>query len=652
VGGYTQENRPLNVNTPLGENVLLLERFSGTEGIHKLFEYNLTMVSESQSLDLTGLLRKPVTIGVRLPDDSFRYINGWVKSARQLERDRLLTTYQADVVPWTWFLGQSWDCRIFQKKTVQEIITDVFSKGGYSDYQFKLYGSYEPRTYCVQYRESNLNFVLRLMEEEGMFYFYEQSDGKHTMVITDSKAAVKPCPHLAKARYAYQPQGGIEEDFVHTFDAEDAYRTGKVALQDFDFIKPSSKLDVNVSGKNAISELYDYPGRYYDTGRGDKLARVRLEESEIKLKTSSGISTCRGMEGGYKFELQEHYNKSLNQEWLVTNVNIFTAGNNYRSEMEEPFEFTNTFEVMPAKTQYRPPRTALKPIVRGLQTAIVTGPKGEEIYCDKYGRVKVQFHWDREGKYDENSSCWVRVSAAWAGKAWGWITIPRIGQEVQIDHMEGDPDRPIITGRVYNAEQEVPYKLPDHKTQSTFKSRSSMKGSASNFCELRIEDLKGKEQVFIHSEYDQDNRSKNDSREWVGRDKHVIVTSNQKELVKADKHLHVKGKQEEKIDGDFKLKVGGSQHDKVGQLYALEAGQEIHEKAGMKVVIEAGMELTLKGPGGFIKIDPSGIYINGLMVYINSGGSPGSGTACEEASPSDVDIADDGSKVTKMGSEG
>lgn len=645
---YKQDNRPIKVETPLGADILLLERFTGTEGISRPFEFHLTMVSEQSSVDLDGLLRKPVTIKLRLVDgQTYRPINGWVRAARQLERDMYLTTYQMEIVPWFWFLTQSYDCRIYQNMTVQEIISDVFGRRGMSDYQFKLYGSYDKKKYLVQYRESDFNFVSRLMEEEGMFYFFEQSDGRHVMVITDSKAGVKVCPHQDHAKYAYQPQGGQTQDFVHTFDSEQSYHTGKVALNDFDFIKPSTKLDVNISGKQ-VPEMYDYPGRYYETGRGDKLARVRLEEQEALQAVASGVSGSRGFEVGYKFSLEEHYRSDLNKSWLLTTLHHYTAGNNYRSDIEEPFEYTNHFEVIPADTQFRPARTALKPRVYGSQTAIVTGPKGEEIYVDKYGRVKIQFHWDRIGKYDENSSCWVRVSQFWAGKGWGAITIPRIGQEVVVDHMEGDPDRPMITGRVYNAEQVVPYKLPDHQTVSTWKSRSSKKGSETNYNEIRMEDLKGQEQLFIHAEYDRDDRTKHDYREWVGNQHHVIVKDDELIKIEKNQHIQIGSSLAEKIGGNYGLSVGGSHHHKVGMLYSQDTGQEIHLKAGMKVVIEAGMELTLKGPGGFIDINPSGIYINGTMVFINSGGVAGVGSPCQPDSPKDPDVADDGTKRTKM----
>ena len=275
------------------------------------------------------------------------------------------------------------------------------------------------------------------------------------------------------------------------------------------------------------------------------------------------------------------------------------------------------------------------------------GKSGEEIWVDKYGRVKVQFYWDRQGKKDENSSCWIRVSQNWAGKNWGAMWIPRMGQEVIVDFLEGDPDRPLITGRVYNAEQIVPYPLPGHQTVSTLKSRSSKGGGSANYNEIRFEDKKGSEQIFINAEKDMDQRVENDSREYVKNDRHLIVHNNQHELVEADKHGHVKGKHFEAIDGDMSLKVGGdvkekvgggmslqvgqSMNEKVGQTWAKEAGQTVHIKAGMTLILEAGMQLSLKGPGGFVDIGPAGVTIQGTMVLINSGGAAGSGPGRQPA---------------------
>jgi type VI secretion system secreted protein VgrG len=398
------------------------------------------------------------------------------------------------------------------------------------------------------------------------------------------------------------------------------------------------------AGRNDRLEIYDYPGGYCKRSEGERYVKLRMEEQETPHTQIHGAGDCRAFIPGYVFQLTDHFRGDFNRSYLLTEVR-HEARSNIRGGGYEA-SYSNTFTCIPKEVPCRPPCVTRKPSVQGAQTAIVVGPKGEEIWTDKYGRVKVQFHWDREGRRDENSSCWVRVAQNWAGKRWGAIFIPRIGQEVIVEFLEGDPDQPIITGRVYNAEQMPPYELPREQTKSTIKSNSSKGGGGFN--EVRFEDAKGKEQLFIHAERDMDIRVKNDRREWIGKDRHLIVKADQRTLVEADKHGHVKGDHAEQIDGEMSLHVGGKRHEKVGTVDATEAGQEIHLKAGMKVIIEAGMQLSLKGPGGFIDIGPAGITIQGTLVRINSGGAAGVGSGSSPAEPKDPDVADDGTKTGKL----
>jgi type VI secretion system secreted protein VgrG len=310
-------------------------------------------------------------------------------------------------------------------------------------------------------------------------------------------------------------------------------------------------------------------------------------------------------------------------------------------------EYNNTFTCIPDKSLFRPERVTPRPVMQGPQTAVVVGPSGEEIYVDKYGRVKLQFFWDREGKKDENSSCWTRVAETWAGKNWGVIFNPRVGQEVVVDFLDGDPDRPLVTGRVYNADQMPPYELAMNQTRSTVKSRS-VGGGADNFNELRFEDKKGSEQVFLHAEKDMDLRVKNDAREFVGKDRHLVVTGNRVESVEKDLHLHVNGEVRAKVSNDLSLSVGGKRQDKVGGNYALDGVKEIHLKAGTSLVLEAGGEITLKSGSNFIHIGKMGIAINGEKVMINSGGDAGSGSGSSPEAPKKPDVADDGTKGGKL----
>lgn len=640
----TQDNRPIKVKTPLGKDVLLLERFDGKEVLSQPFEFHLHMISLSKALDLEALIKKPITLYVQLPDNSikYRHINGLCRGARMLELDMGLTTYQLEMVPWLWFLTQTTECRHFQKKTVPEILEQVFGDSQ-GTYELALTKSYKKRDFCVQYRETDFNFCSRLMEEEGIYYYWKHTEDTHTMVLTDSKSALKNTPHQNKIKFAFQAFPDHPEDFIHTIDFERNYRSGKVFLKEFDFTKPeANRLPTETaSGKYTQSEKYDYPGYHWNGSGMDKYVRTWLEMEEWPQKLIRGISSMRSFSPGYKFTISEHFRSDVNGTWVLLSAYHRAEGNNYRSELEEPFRYTNTYEAMPSDIEYRPPRMAIKPTIKGTQTAIVVGPPGEHIYPDKYGRVKVQFHWDRKGNFDDKSSCWIRVSQAWAGGSWGWMTIPRIGQEVVVHFMEGDPDRPLIIGRVYDEVTKVPYTLPDCKTASTWMSSNEYKAK-SGYHEIRMDDKKGSEQIFIHSEKDRDDRTKNIMREWVAIDRHMIVGVNQKEKIGSDKDVTVGAAQKEKIGSKYSLQVGTDYHIKVGMKYALDAGMEIHLKAGMKVIIEGGMQVTMKGPGGFVDINPAGVVIQGTMVLINSGGSAGSGSGASPDAPTAPDEADPG----------
>ena len=653
----TQEDRLIAIETPLGPDVLLLRSFTGTESMSQLFHFHLDMLSQDFNIDFDRIVGKNVTIKVKPEDEgSERYLNGHISRFAQLPVEGHLARYEAVMAPWFWFLSRTADCRIFQDKSVPDVIEEVFGDSGFSDYENRLQGSYEPRKYCVQYRETAANFVMRLMEEEGMFFFFRHEKGRHILVMGDGSSVHKPCPDQARARYEHVAGRGAErdEDVVFEWRYEQELRPGKYALADYNFETPSTSLLANVDsridqGGNRKYEVYDYPGKYLKRDRGDTVVGIRMEEEETPHTVVTGSSNCRGFATGFRFELTEHERRDQNQQYALTSISHSADSGSFIAGTEgEGATYANTFTCIPFDVPFRPARNTPKPLVQGCQTAVVVGPPGEEIHTDKYGRVKVQFHWDRLGKKDDNSSCWMRVSQAWAGKNWGAVFLPRIGQEVIVDFLEGDPDRPIITGRVYNAEQMPPYTLPANQTQSGIKSRSSKGGGSSNFNEIRFEDKKGSEQLFVHAEKDMDVRVKKESREFVGSSRHLIVGANQLEQVKGNKHENVGGDQVEEVSGKLSLKVGQDRDEKIGMKHAVEAGQEIHLKAGMKVVVEAGMQLTLKGPGGFVDIGPAGVTIQGTLVNINSGGAAGSGSGASPASPTAPDKADDGSKGGKL----
>jgi type VI secretion system secreted protein VgrG len=673
---YSQENRLIKIDTPLGDDVLLLQDIAGHEAVSRLFRYSLTLLAfENDSISFKDIVGKKVSITIQLPDGEPRYISGYISRFSQGGTDdRLFTHYQAEVVPWLWFLTRQADCKIFQNATPPEIISNVLHAfSGLQDFRLNLNGTYPKLEYCVQYRETAFNFVSRLMEEYGIFYYFDHTfEGSHTLVLADQSSSLPPC---LSSPVSYETEvGGLDDpEVVNNWNVGQEVRSGKYTVTDYNFETPSTNLMANnpTVVKLPISqgfEIYDYPGLYTELDQGDTVAKVRMQEEEASHMVVTGTGNCRGMMSGYSLELKNHYRADLNVTYMLTEVqHLASVGQTYTSAGTNGGErYSNQFRCIPSSVAYRPQRLTPKPFVQGPQTAVVVGKSGEEIWVDKYGRVIVQFYWDRVGQENEQSSCWVRVSQPWAGKNWGAIWTPRVGQEVIVSFLEGDPDRPLITGRVYNAEQVVPYELPNHQTVSTFKSRSSKGGGSENYNEIRFEDQKGSEQIFINAEKDMDLRVENDSREYVGANRHLIVQTNQQEMVRADKHGHVKGNHLEKIDGDMSLKVGGDRNEKVeggyslnvgmsvdekvGMKRATEAGTEIHLKAGMTVVIEAGVQLSLKGPGGFVDIGPAGVTIQGTMVLINSGGAAGSGSGASPKSPKDPkdpDEADDGGNFTK-----
>jgi type VI secretion system secreted protein VgrG len=672
---HTQEHRLISFASPLGKDTLLLQSFSGHEAVSQPFHFSADFLSENHSISFKDIVGKQVTLRVHHAGDDQRYWNGVVSRFACVGGDNRFTRYRAEIVPWLWFLTRTADCHIFQNKTIPEIIKKVFQDHGFQDFQDRTQASYPQREYVVQYRETAFNFVSRLMEEYGIFYFFEHDQNTHKLILADKPQVHKNCPVQHKIRFNYTPGSTVlKEDIVESWGAEQELRPGKYALTDYNFQTPNTSLMANVQtvaelGGNTKYEIYDYPGIHTKKSEGDTVTKLRMEEEEAVHHLITGSGNCRSFASGYKFHLDEHSRHDQNGDYLLTEVtHSASVGDTYSGSGGGSQEtYTNHFTCIPFSVPFRSQRLTPKPIVQGPQTAVVVGPAGEEIYPDKYGRVKVQFHWDRLGKKDENSSCWVRVSQPWAGKNWGSINIPRIGQEVIVEFLEGDPDRPIITGRVYNDDQMPPYTLPDHMTRTTFMSRSTKSGGSANYNELRFEDKKGSEQIFLNAEKDMDHRVEKDSREFIGNDRHLIVKNDQKEKVEGEQHIQIVKDRNEKVGGDASLDITGNQNDKVGQNmslqvgqnlqeksgqnYAHEAGMEIHLKAGMNVVIEAGMQLTIKASGGFINIGPAGVAISGTLVLINSGGAAGAGSGSSPTSPKapkDPDQADDGSKGGKM----
>lgn len=656
----TQKHRSIAVNTTLGEDVLLLQRMVGQEALGRLFHYQLDLLATDSELDLEALLGTNATVRYQQPKGGTRYFNGFVSEFRYVGERGNYAAYEMTLKPWLWFLTRTSDCRIYQKKTVPDIITELFREHGFTDYEKSLTGQYREWDYCVQYRETDFNFVSRLMEQEGIYYFAKHQNGKHILVLADSYSAHDSYPNYAEIPCSPSDRAIFTEHISH-FDVRKQVLPGVVALNDFNFEKPKADLKANGpkprGHQMADFEIYDYPGEYEERSDGDEYARKRVEELHAGFEISSGRGNAAGIAVGYLFSLSEHPRGNQNREYLVTDATHemwseeFESGAGGIGSGEQ--HYLTSFSAINSNETFRPSRVTARPVINGPQTATVVGPSGEEIWTDEYGRIKVQFHWDRYGEKDENSSCWIRVAHPVSGKKWGVFTLPRIGQEVVVQFLEGDPDRPMVLGTVYNADTMPPYSLPDEKTKSTFKSNSSKGGGGFN--EVRFEDKKGEEQIFIHGEKNQDIRIKNDAFEWIGHERHLIVKAKQFEQVEGEKHLIVKagkkgagdqfeniegdkhqkveGDHNQKIDGTLSINVGQDIQEKAGSKYALKAGNEIHLKAGMNVVIEAGMKLTLKVGGSFVTIDPSGVTIKGPMLKLNSGGSAGSGSGSSPDAP-------------------
>jgi len=645
---YIQDNLKLQVSTPLGPNKLLLRALRGEEYISGLFQFNLEMVSEDSALDFQQIIGKPVTVTLNLADDSKHYFNGIVGRFIQEETNARLTRYHAEIHPWLWLLTKTADCRIFQNESVPEIIKEIFTDFGFSDFRDGLTGTYDKREYCVQYNETAFNFVSRLMEDEGIFYFFEHKDGVHTLVLGDDADVHPTCPGLEQNAVRFK-QSLID----HTQDlaitrclVEEQVVSDKCALDDFNFETPNT--DLMVEEGDGKLRMYEYPAGFLSKSAGEGRAKRRLDAVEQPKKLIKGEGFVRAFTAGHKFTLKDHYRGDVNQDYVLHSVVHAVTQETY----------TNSFEAFPATVVFRPARISPAPIISGTQTAKVVGKSGEEIWTDKYGRIKVQFHWDQKGKNDETSSCWVRVDYGWAGKNWGGIFLPRIGQEVVVSYLEGNPDCPLVTGAVYNAEQTVPYTLPDEQTKSTVKTNTSKGGNGFN--EIRFEDKKDSEELYFHAQKDQNivvehdrtkkvlnnetNTIKQDRSTTIeeGNDTYVVskgnrtfqvntgnetyevkgtrdvtVTGDETHTDKANFTQKVTGNYELKVTGNLTIDVTGSVTIKSGQSMTHEAQMSMTNKAGMSLTNEAQIGITNKGQATNT-VESGGVTtVKGAMVKIN-----------------------------------
>ena len=603
--------------------------FKLTERLSEVFQGHLELASTDPSIQAAEILEQPVDLVIWQDSMPLRRFTGVVNEFVRGDAGHRRTRYELIIQPPLWRLGLMHNSRIFQTQGTDTIVRTLLEERGIIDSIFDLKRTPEQREYCVQHRESDLAFLERLAAEEGWHYRYEQGsvdgDTQSALIIADHHG---DAPKLEPAAYNAKAGGSTQRPAVYRFRYEERVRVASVAMKDYTFRNPAYALmHEHASGDLKHREdyqHYDYPGRFKADASGQPFTEARLQSLRNDASTASGESNRPDFSPGAKVELTEHDSDNLNREWLLTSI-THTGTQPQALEEEggsEPTTYHNQFKAIPADLTWCP-QTPHRPLMDGPQIAIVTGPEGEEIHCDEHGRVKVRFPWDRYSKNDQHSSAWLRVSQGWAGGQYGFMALPRIGHEVIVSFLDGDPDQPIITGRTHHVTNTPPYGLPEHKTRTTLKTKTH-KGEGSN--ELRFEDEADQEQIYVHAQKDLDLLTENNRTEVIRNYSHRTVENHDFSHVKGNEHRTVDGEQRESIGGDCSQNIGGTFHQKSSQGTFSEAGTEVHHKAGTKVVLDAGAEITISAGGSFLKLDPSGVTLSGPGIKINSGGSPGSGS--------------------------
>jgi type VI secretion system secreted protein VgrG len=613
---------------PTIENDFKVLALHGTEHISQSYAISIDLVSENPNLSLTRFLHHSAFLSLNAEGNG---IHGQIQSIGRSEQGKRLTHYNVTLVPRLAYLKHRFNQRIFQHKSVPQIIAQILEEHQIllGDYRFAFGPTvYPPREYCTQFNESDLNFIQRLCAAEGIHYHFEHSASGHVLVFGDDQTGfAKLPPDLFKADTGSVP----EQTSIKQFSVRLEARTSRVSRRDYDFEQPHILMESGYRGDHPDAgkgepdlEDYSFPGLYKDEDRANLLSKRALERHRSDYQLARGSSDVTQLRSGHFLDLKQHPTSENNMLWLLTQVSHHGEQPQVLEEFSasEPLKregltqgYENTFEATPWRTHFRPPLSHQTPYIRGSQSAVVTGPVGEEIHCDEHGRVKVQFHWDRDGKSDGQTSCWMRVASSWAGDAYGSLLIPRVGMEVVVSFWEGCPDKPYISGCVLNARNTAPYALPANKSQSVFKSLSYPGGRGSN--ELKIDDRKGAEKIFIQAERDWEQLIKNTQTLNVGHERHDSVTANSYTELKAQEHRTTQGNRTVKVGAADHLDIGQSQHLKTAIGHYVDAGTEIHLKAGTKVVIEAGIELSLCAGGSTLTLNPSGVWLSGATVASN-----------------------------------
>ena len=644
------------------------------EEVSRLFEFQVIAISEDVSVAADDLLGTSAAVSVEVAEGAKRWFHGVVASFGIEGAEGRSISYRLTLRPWLWLLTRRANVRIFQEMTAPDIIKEIFGEHT-STFVDELSATYATRTYCVQYRETDFSFVCRLMEEEGIFFFFRHTEDKHELVLADASSSHQPLEGFANIPYDDDPEQIVGAAVVSQWRMRHEIQTGKVTLRDYDFLAPATDLTSTTAASSRGHaengfEVYDYPGLYAVKADGDARAVVRLAEAESAFARFSGSGNTPGLAAGAKFTFEQHPRDDQNAAYVVLSTHIEMRVAGYEAGAGGETQLHCNFVAQPYAEPYRPARLTRKPAVAGPQTAVVVGDgDAGDIYTDEHARVKVQFHWDRLGARDANSSCWVRVASPWAGNGWGMISLPRLGQEVVVDFLEGDPDQPLITGRVYNGAQLPPYELPANATVSTVKSRSKL-GEAADFNEIRFEDKAGEEYVLMHAQKDRLEFVEGTVKSQIGigdgeGDEHRTVKKDRKEKIEGEYHLTVVKEVRQKFKDKLSMEVVGSMlfktddiwslkaasditaesgaaismkstgdlHLKIGANIGAEAAQNVHIKGGTNIVIEGGTQVSIKAGGSSIVLGPDGVSITGAMVKINSGGSPGSGSGASPVAP-------------------
>jgi type VI secretion system secreted protein VgrG len=634
---FEQIDRPMKLTTPLGPDALILVGFSGREAISQMFHFELKTVWEDKTklLPFDQLLGKKVTVEIS-PSTHKRYFNGIVCKVSQGGRDEDFTHYSLEVVPELWLLDRKLRSRTFQHINVPDILQKLLTG---LDVAYQIDGAFEPREYCVQYRETDFAFASRLMEEEGIFYFFKHFSSSHQLVLANTPQSHPAAPYLPTVIWEESAHASMEEDRVLDWSKGQEIRSGKFTSWDRRFEMPTKHLEADKTIMDSVTvgtvthklkvanndslELYEYPGGYASRFDGinksggeqpsslqhvfddnKRTVEIRMQEEALSSLLIRGQGTHAGFTAGHTFDLTHHY--SDNGKFVLTGVEHDAKQPVSVDEGQAAFQYTNWFTCIPSALPFRPPRVTPVPIPRGMQTAVVVGPAGEEIFTDKYGRVKVQLHWDREGTDDVNSSCWLRVATYWAGAQWGAVHIPRIGQEVIVDYVEGDVNYPIVVGSMYNADMMPPWTLPDKKTVSGYKSRSTPHGTPQNFNLLSFEDKKGQELVHAQAEKDLLTLVKNDESRTVAHDRTTVIKHDETQTVTNNETITV-----EQGNQTIELQQGN-------QSTTLKMGNQTNKMDLGKIETEAMQSIELKVGQSSIKIDQMGVTIKGMMISIEA----------------------------------